>query len=228
MRSLIVRFADCEGPGILAGILKEKKYTVTYHDAFRTDLELIPSAHQMFDLVVFMGGPASIADPSQNSFFLPYFRLAENVLKMQNSRMIGICLGAQLLAKVLGAEVKKGDKGPETGFGELDILHHDPVFQGISGKTLPAFHLHEDVFSIPSGARHLLSSPQYPSQMFTYENRVFSFQCHIEINSEILNVWKTRFPEVGRALLPESRAAEKTESVRQTGEKIFRNILNAP
>nr|HNI27463.1 type 1 glutamine amidotransferase [Leptospiraceae bacterium] len=140
MRSLIVRFADCEGPGILAGILKEKKYTVTYHDAFRSGLELIPSAHQMFDLVVFMGGPASIADPSQNSFFLPYFRLAENVLKIQNSRMIGICLGAQLLAKVLGAEVKKGDRGPEVGFGDAEILHHDPVFQGIPGKAIPVFH----------------------------------------------------------------------------------------
>lgn len=227
MRSLIVRFADCEGPGTLAGILREKNYTVTYHDAFRTGLELIPSAHQMFDLVVFMGGPASVADPDQSHFFLPYFRLAENILKMQNSRMIGICLGAQLLAKVLGADVKKGGKGPEVGFGDAEILHHDSVFQDIPGKALPVFHLHEDVFSIPSGAKHLLSSPLYPSQMFSFENRVFAFQCHIEITPEILNAWKTRFPEVRNYLISEKNTSEKTESVRKNGEKIFRNILNA-
>ncbi len=225
MRSLIVRFADCEGPGILADILREKNYTITYHDAFRSGLELIPSAHQMFDLVIFMGGPASVADPSQNSFFLPYYRLAENVLKMQNSRMIGICLGAQLLAKVLGADVRKGENGPEVGFGDLNILHHDPVLNGISGKTLPAFHLHEDIFSIPSGAVHLLSSPKYPSQMFSYEKRVFAFQCHMEITPEILNVWKMKFPEVKNALFSETDIPGKLQSVRQTGEMIFKNII---
>ena len=67
MRSLILRFEDCEGPGLLEPLLREKGYSITYHDAFRNGLNLLPSTHLLFDFFLFLGGSDSVYDPTKNS-----------------------------------------------------------------------------------------------------------------------------------------------------------------
>ncbi|MCE9499520.1 MAG: type 1 glutamine amidotransferase, partial [Leptospira sp.] len=190
MRSLIVRFINCEGPGIIENSLRRKNIKITYHDTFKKGLKLVPESHQIFDLIIFMGGPQSVADPAQQDFFKPYYQLAEDSLSNPDHKLIGICLGSQLLAKTLGAEVNKGISGPEIGFSKVTVKDpSSPAFKGITGNEIEAFHLHEDIFSIPKTGKLLLSGSMYENQMFSYENRVFGIQCHLEPSLMMLETW---------------------------------------
>ena len=228
MRSLIVRFVNCEGPGIIENSLRKNNYRITYHDTFKQGLQLVPESHQIFDLIIFMGGSLSVTDPSTNDFFKPFYRLAEDSLVIPGHKLIGVCLGSQILAKVLGSDISKGSKGPEIGFSKVTIKDPtSPVFKGISGTELEAFHLHEDIFSIPSGAKLLLSSSFYENQMFSYENRAFGIQCHFEPTLLMLETWsKVQKEFIGRAgkNIPVVDTT-KQKSMENTGQILFDNII---
>ncbi len=229
MRCLVVRFIDCEGPGLLERVLRKKKYTISYHDAFKPDLKIIPNAHQIFDLLILMGGPQSVDDKTMDRFFSPYYDLINDILSNKKAKIIGVCLGSQILAKFLGGKVQKGDNGSEVGFSKVEILDKsDSVFQGISENFGTAFHLHEDTFTIPANAKLLLSSAVYKNQMFSFEDRVFGIQCHLEATYPMIEVWS----EIHSDFIAKSSNAspvldKKLQSDAEAfGEKIFENILN--
>jgi GMP synthase-like glutamine amidotransferase len=228
LRSLIIRFIDCEGPGILDDILREKGFNVTYHDAYRKGLQLVPESHQIFKLIILMGGPQSVANPEEKAFFKPYFQLVEDALSLSSNKVLGICLGAQIVAQALGGQVRKGENGQEIGFGTVQVKNpNHPVFAGITGAELPIFHFHGDTYENPSGSENLLSSDKYPAQMFSYQNKAFGVQGHFELTAPMLQVWKNRFPEVGKAVpnINESIHSQIT-SIHENGRKIFENIIN--
>ncbi|GBF51784.1 putative glutamine amidotransferase, class-I [Leptospira ryugenii] len=228
MRALVIRFIDCEGPGIIEPLLREKGYRVSYHNAYDTRVSLMPEAHITFPLILLLGGPNSIQNNGEDPLLLPYLQLVKNALAVRSSKIIGICLGGQIISRALGAEVKKGDKGPELGFAPMKIIDtQDEVFRGINSNELMGFHLHEDVFSIPPGAKHLLSTDMYPNQMYSYENRVFAFQAHIEATLPMLGVWKEVHKEFLKQGKPDlDHLEEKQKQMEESGKIIFRNILN--
>ncbi|MDX1959276.1 MAG: type 1 glutamine amidotransferase [Leptospiraceae bacterium] len=226
MRSLIVRFADCEGPGIIESILREKGYRITYHDSYKKGLELVPSSHQIFDLIILMGGPNSVANPAEEDFFSPYLSLVENAIAT-DKKILGICLGSQILAKVLGSNVVKGEKGEEVGFGNCKILDaSQKVFANISTSELPVFHLHEDTYEIPKTATPLLSSEKYSSQMFSYKDKAFGIQCHLEMTYPMLEVWHKRFSNVSKTISLNEETKKKTSEVNASGKIVLQNIIN--
>lgn len=228
MRSLIVRFIDCEGPGILEKILREEKYSISYHDAFKRSEKIIPNAHLMFDILILMGGPQSVEDDSQAEFFSPYFELVRDFLSIPNRKVIGVCLGAQILSRVLGGKVVKGTKGIEAGFSTVTIRDRsDSIFEGISVASGTAFHLHEDTFTIPEKAKLLMSSEMYENQLFSFENRVFGFQCHLEATLPMVENWSG----IHREFIAKSPNAypvldkQMQSDAEDFGGKIFRNII---
>lgn len=227
MRCLVVRFIDCEGPGLIADILKEKGYRITYHNAYQRGLHLIPFSHLNFDIILLMGGPQSVSDPGLFHFFEPYFDLVEGVLSLKKTKLIGVCLGSQIIAQVMGSQVTKGEKGPEVGFSDCKILDKtSPVFRGIQSDFISAFHLHEDTFAIPKGSKHLLSSDNYSSQMFSYEDRVFGIQAHLEPNADMLNVWKKVHKEfIHSANVNPQDWLDKLKTMEATSKVIFRNMI---
>ncbi len=184
MRSLIIRFLDSEGPGILETSLKENSYKITYQDTYKKGLELVPESAQIFDLILLMGGPQTVYNESEYDFFKPYFDLVEQALAL-NKKIIGVCLGSQILAKVLGAKVEKGKNGTEIGFSNLKIK--DSSYFN-SKSELNAFHLHNDTFDLPSGAKLLASTDKYENQIFEY-NKSFGIQCHLEVTPLMLQTW---------------------------------------
>lgn len=193
MRSLIVRFLDCEGPGIIETSLKEAGYKVTYHDTYKKGLQLVPESHQIFDCIVLMGGPQTVYDPNQEEFFQPYFDLVENAMQIKGKKILGVCLGSQIIAKVLGAKVMKGGKGSELGFGNIKLVDKThPLLSKIPTSELKTFHLHEDTFELPTGAKLLASSEKYQNQMFVYEKDTVGIQCHFEVTSSMLPTWWSR------------------------------------
>jgi GMP synthase-like glutamine amidotransferase len=227
LRSLIVRFLDCEGPGSLEHVLRDKGIKITYHDSYRKGLQLVPEAHQVFDLIVLMGGPQTVHDPAQSEFFKPYLQLVEDTLSVGH-KVVGICLGSQIISRALGGVVSKGDKGPEVGFGKVSVkkTNHE-LFKGITSSEIPTFHLHEDTFTLPPGAELLLSSDKYENQMFVYDKKAFAIQCHFEVTSSMLPVWWKI-----HKILPEKLGAlpsdlfKKTDELKEVSKLLFENILS--
>lgn len=227
MRSLIIRFMDAEGPGIIEDCLLEKNSRITYHDSYKKGIELIPSSHLLFDVIVLMGGPQSVYDPDLDKFFKPYFQLIENTLAQPGKKVIGVCLGSQILAKVLGARVFRGEAGEEVGFDDLTIQNKShPVFEGIGGNTVKAFHLHGDTFNLPAGSELLLSSSKYENQMYSYENRAFGIQCHLEITLAMLSVWWDVHKTIPNTLGKMNNEVKFTQQdMEVTSRVLFKNLL---
>lgn len=99
--------------------------------------------------------------------------------------VLGICLGAQLLAEVLGAKIRQNIV-KEIGWFPVSLTPlgwNSPIFGGLPA-TFEAFHWHGETFGIPKGAHHIASSPACPNQAFVYENRVIGLQFHLEVTPD--------------------------------------------
>lgn len=218
---------DCEGPGIIEDSLREANYKITYHDAYKKNQQLVPESQQIFDLIVLMGGPKSVYDPKEEAFFKPYINLVENAISIPGKKVLGICLGAQVLAKALGATVEQGSKGQEIGFSKVSILNSShPVFKGINDKQITAFHLHGDTFNLPQGTEHLVSSDKYENQMFVYKDKGYGIQCHFEVTYPMLEVWWNVHKEIPKTIGPISNEIKTKQKEMEANARIlFDNII---
>ncbi|MFA6172558.1 MAG: type 1 glutamine amidotransferase [Kiritimatiellales bacterium] len=130
------------------------------------------------DGLIVMGGPMGVYDESVYPWLAEEKAFIKQIIA-QNKPVLGICLGAQLIAEVLGAHVRKNDQR-EIGFFPLTG----------DGKIFPAefmaFHWHGDTFGIPDGAVHLASSAACKNQAFIYRDKVLALQFHLETTDESL------------------------------------------
>jgi GMP synthase (glutamine-hydrolysing) len=109
--------------------------------------------------------------------------------------VLGVCLGAQLLAAALGATVSRGE-APEVGFGHVGLTDHglhDAVLGG-AGPRLPVLHWHADTFTLPPGAVSLASSPAYVNQAFRVGRRAYGLQFHLEVDAALLDGFAAHLP----------------------------------
>jgi GMP synthase-like glutamine amidotransferase len=192
MSVLIFKNISTEGPGTIEDyfLLKGIPYTVV-------DLckgEALPDATS-FDTLIMLGGPMSVNDD------ISYIRQEEDVVREFASRgkkMLGVCLGAQIMAKALGAKVYKGP-APEVGWLDITLCEEglrDTLMLRMAGhqdvddirNKIKVFHWHGETFDIPKGASRLAFSDLYPNQAFRY-GRGYAFQFHIEVSEEIIYEW---------------------------------------
>jgi GMP synthase (glutamine-hydrolysing) len=142
-----------------------------------------------FDMLIVMGGPMGVNDDVKYPWLKEEKKLIEKALQ-KDKKVVGICLGAQLIADVLGAKVY-----PNT-FREIGWM---PIHKTAEGKqqriikglpdTLEVFHWHGDTFELPKGAIPLFSSEACPQQGFIYNGQVLAFQFHLEMTaSSILQI----------------------------------------
>jgi GMP synthase (glutamine-hydrolysing) len=116
-------------------------------------------------------------------------QLIEEALK-KDIPILGICLGAQLLAHVLGAEVKKNDE-KEVGWCDINLTQAgivDPLLSHFSPSE-KVFQLHGDTFSIPKSAIHLATSEKCNGQAFKYGEKVYGLQFHLEVDQAMIIRW---------------------------------------
>src|SRR5206468_3374756 len=135
--------------------------------------------------------------------------------------VLGICLGAQLLAAGLGARVTRGVE-EEVGFGEVTLTDEgcrDPVL-GRGPRSIPVFHYHGDAFDLPRGAVLLAASPSYPNQAYRFGDRVYGFQFHAEVDRGLLDAWTPILP-AGTSIDP-SLHAEAERAGRRVLGSFFR------
>ena len=136
--------------------------------------------------LIVMGGPMGAYEQDKYPFLLSEIRLIEAALKA-GKPVLGVCLGSQLVATALGAEVRKGDR-KEIGWFPVTLTEAasaDRLFGEIE-SSFTAYHWHGDVFDLPRGAVTLATSAQTPCQAFAYEERAYGLLFHLEATREIV------------------------------------------
>ncbi len=188
---VLVQHVDFEGPGLIAAAASARGIALDVRRMNRGDP--LPKGSEVGGLIV-MGGPMGVRDTAEH----PHLALEQRLLREaveEGLPVLGVCLGAQLLAASLGARVTKG-ASPEIGFGEVTLTSdglEDPVL-GASGDRVPVFHWHEDTFDLPQGAVHLARSALFANQAFRAGRRAYAFQFHVEVDRELRAQWAERLP----------------------------------
>jgi GMP synthase-like glutamine amidotransferase len=213
---IVVQHTATEGPGLLAGVFADAGINFR---VIRLDLEdLLPAPAEAKGVVV-MGGPMGVHDTVDYPWLKSERRwLATTVAT--GLPVLGVCLGAQLLAAALGAEVTTGP-APEIGIGEVVLNAEgtaDPVL-GPEGNGLPVVHWHGDTFSVPDGAVALASSDRYENQAFRFGDRVYGLQFHLEVDDEVAKGWRPDLPP-GISLDGPERGP-----VQEAGRRVFSRFL---
>jgi GMP synthase (glutamine-hydrolysing) len=159
--------------------------------------------------LVIMGGPIGIYDQARHSFIRDELKLIEHALRSKRP-VLGVCLGSQLLAAALGAEVKKAFQ-KELGWHPVwlsEEASHDSIWTGVP-RQFTAFHWHGDVFSLPTGTVSLAQSELTACQAFRYDSNAYGLLFHLEVTESLLRAMVGAFsPELAEASLEGSRIVE--------------------
>lgn len=165
-----------EGLGTIEPWLVNQNHTLSSTKLFNS--EDLPTAESI-DWLIVLGGPMNIYEDHNYPWLTPEKNLIEQVIKL-NKPVLGICLGAQLIADVLGARVYQGDH-KEIGWFPIGInTNKSEVFNNLP-EQLTVFHWHGDTFDLPANATHLAQSEGCQNQAFIYNNKVLGLQFHLEV-----------------------------------------------
>lgn len=177
MRIHSLQHVPFEDIGSMAKDFAARDYSLATTHWYRGDQA--PELHS-FDALIVMGGPMGIYDEA----IYPWLADEKTLIKAAvdaGKIVIGICLGAQLIADVLGGKVTR-NAHKEIGWLPLQILPEassHPIAQ-ILAKYPEVFHWHGDTFAIPVGALHIARSEGCENQAFVVNEKVFGFQFHLE------------------------------------------------
>ena len=183
--ALALRFLAFEDLGTLEPLLRAEGYEVHYLDV-GVD-ELGGHAVRAADLVVVLGGPIGANDGDT-------YPVVDDVLALLRLRLadgqptLGICLGAQLIARALGASVAPGG-ATEIGFGPLELTADGQASVLRYLADVPVLHWHNDRFTIPIGARRLAATPICDNQAFSVGTNVLALQFHLEVPEASFERW---------------------------------------
>jgi len=240
-RAIVLQHLDREGPGLIADLCVARGLAV---DVLRLDQGIaVPPALTTGELLVVMGGAMGVGETGDPRY--PFLALEIDLLRKvlaDRQPVLGICLGAQLLAHAAGARVypnqRRDDAGVlrplrEVGFGEVRLLHADaePVLAGLPAK-LPVLHWHGDTFDLPDGAIRLAEGDACANQAFRIGRRAFGLQFHVETDAGLVRRWATEDAAFARsALAPGELAAlvarsdQAASEMRAPAERFIGNLL---
>jgi GMP synthase (glutamine-hydrolysing) len=185
---LILQHVRPEPPGTIATVLQDSGLPHRRVKLYRD--EPVPDTLKADGLVV-MGGPMGIADVDDRPHLAEEIDLIEQALR-DEVPLLGVCLGSQLLAHVLGADVRPGPQ-KEIGWDVVtltDAAADDPLFREVN-DPFTAFHWHGDVFSLPDGATHLAHTSQTEHQAFRYGELAYGLLFHLEVTPKTV-AWMTK------------------------------------
>jgi GMP synthase-like glutamine amidotransferase len=190
MSVLIVKNVTAEGPGTIEDHLRAANTSFSLIDLEQG--QAFPDL-QTYTHLVIMGGPMAVYEMNRTPYLRDEAHLIEKAINA-NKHVLGVCLGAQMLAHVLGARVYPGHM-KEIGWYEVTLTEegmHDPCMAALAvpgRRAAQVFQWHGDTFDLPTGAARLASSELYPNQAFRYGDRVHALQFHIEVTPGIVHGW---------------------------------------
>ncbi len=177
MRMHVLQHVPFEGLGAIEPWALERRMSIS-----RTRLwldEALPS-HEDFDWLTIMGGPMSVHDEQEYPWLSREKAFILEAIHRDRT-VLGVCLGAQLIAEVLGGGVRRHTH-KEIGWFPVNLTkcaENLPPFEGLP-KSFPAFHWHGETFDLPPGALHVAASDACSQQAFVYGRRVVALQFHLE------------------------------------------------
>ena len=186
MKVVILQHTDSDGPGTLGAYFHSVGADVRPINLY--DGEMPPGEGTPLDVVVSLGGPMHAWEDAEYPFLPQETRFLSDMIE-RGIPILGICLGAQLIARARGCRVHPADK-KEIGWKSValtEIGSKDPLFSGIA-KELMVFQYHEDTFELPARSRLLGISMDCRNQIFRLGN-AYGVQFHPEINRGILEKW---------------------------------------
>lgn len=182
--AVAIRHVPFEDVGNLEPSLRERGYRIQYREAGLHSLKQIRSDT---DLLIVLGGPIGAYEEDSYPFIREELHLLEARLA-SDLPTLGICLGAQMMARALGADVRPGH-GKEMGWGALALTcaaRASPLNQLQGVRVL---HWHGDTFDVPKGAIHLASTENYENQAFSWGKHALALQFHPEVRKSSLERW---------------------------------------
>ena len=181
---LVVQHASPETLGTIADALNPERISVEYIRTFLGDA--VPKGIEEADGLIVMGGPMGLRDQEKYPFLREEMLLIEKALNA-GKPVLGICLGSQLLASVLGARIHIGKKR-EIGWLPVRLSpegQQDPLWTGAT-PSFTAFHWHGDIFDLPAGAVSLASSELTPHQAFRHGEKSYGLLFHLEMTENMI------------------------------------------
>lgn len=181
LKVAILGHVDFETPGIIENWIHLHHYEMQLYPLFKD--HTLPTL-QDFDLLVVLGGPMNIYDDEDYSWLTAEKNLISSAIK-ENKAVLGICLGAQLIADQLGAPVTANQEKEAGWFPVIrnQELDHTALAEIVPPQSL-VFHWHGDTFALPTGATSLWHSEGCANQGFIYNDRVIGTQFHFEVAEE--------------------------------------------
>jgi GMP synthase (glutamine-hydrolysing) len=184
----IFRHVPHEGIGSIATYLESLPLTIQYCDL---DSHQVPNElpHDL-DFVIAMGGPMNVDETGRFPFLLAERRFIRKAIDA-GIPTLGICLGAQMIARALGAPVYCGAR-KEIGWYPVELTQEgrkDALFQSHASSNFVVLQWHGDTFELPDGAVRLARSELFQNQAFRYGKHVYAIQFHFEVTEEMIRDW---------------------------------------
>lgn len=186
-RILVFQHVAAEPLGTLDPLIRARGHRIRFVN-FEREPDVVPNVDRYRGLVV-LGGPMNVEDQASRPHLRTELRTIERMLA-QGKPVLGICLGAQLLAHALGARVERNPV-PEIGWYPLNTTpqgREDPVLSHL-GEQSPVFQWHARRFDVPRDAVHLAASENCAQQAFRYGDNAYGFQFHLEMDEALVDRW---------------------------------------
>jgi GMP synthase (glutamine-hydrolysing) len=188
-RALVLSHVPFEDLGSLDKPLRERGFDVESVDVATARFPL-PHAESC-NLLVVLGGPIGVYDQQDYPFLKDELACISRRLQARKP-ILGICLGAQLMAAALGSRVYPGQQGAEIGWSPLQATANSDTpewFAPLLEPGVSVFHWHGDTLDLPAAALHLAKSALYDSQAFAIGDFALGLQFHPEVTATGLERW---------------------------------------
>ena len=229
-RSLIIQHIFCEPAGLIEEVLQENDFEIDNIKIYNGDH--IPEDIEAYDNIVIMGGPMNVQETEN----FPFLRQERNLIELaleDSKPILGICLGAQLLAQVLGSKIEK-IAVPELGYHPIEINRTnapDSIFNSVPSRA-NALHWHYQAFDLPKSAIHLASSDLTPNQAFCYDDSAYGLLFHLEASPDQVNMMVREFDSIDlvpNGINPEEVMQDSKKYYQETrvfGGLVFQNWVD--
>jgi GMP synthase (glutamine-hydrolysing) len=185
--AIALRHIAFEDLGLLAPVLEREGWDVAFREASLDDLR--DNSLRDAELLVVLGGPIGVYEADSYPFLAAEIALIEQRLS-RNLPVLGICLGAQLMARALGSRVYSGPV-KEIGWGRVELTGEGEAscLSPLRNEGAVVLHWHGDTFDLPDGAQRLASNQHYQNQAFAHGRNALALQFHLEADPHGLEQW---------------------------------------
>lgn len=183
---LSVQNIACETLGTLEQMFKSDGFEI---EKVNVQSDPLPSGSKGYAAIIILGGPMAVYDN------LPYLQREQDLIRdaiKNDTHVLGICLGSQLIAQAAGGRVYKG-KQKEIGWSSVYVTpaSSNDIFRGVIDKTIRVFQWHGDTYDLPFNAKMLAYSDLYP-QAFRIGSAV-GVQFHLEVDRNLIESWMKEY-----------------------------------